>query len=270
MPIIPPINPFPPPSIDISLTPQVIFEDENATLSWDIANATCATLSYQEEAHFLLPDLTQISGTKADGGSYGSGGSAKCDLERVDSWTFEGSGYRQSHITFYFDASSYLWIIRRTVERHRTTWLDILSVPTFKGNATPERVSQIRDAIKTIDTTLRNGTCFGNNPDLNATIPVFANKQIDQAQLAAQLLIALQNMKLITFSVTDAAVANGHWHEYTNEIQIDWAPGIYLEYIIFHELLHKYAFNSQLFTYGYSVADIEGMGHAIAGTCFPL
>lgn len=256
------------PGINLSASMGVIFEDEFSTLSWAISNANCAEMSETFSKTGMTVDQAKVSGTKITGGGWGAGGMPPCALllngsVKVTGQAPFGSSYRRWWVTAHNTAglSATSW-----------RWIDVLSVPNFKGSSTPTRISGIRNALRTVDTMLRKG-CIYNDAALDTTVAAFKNGHLKRTELWARLLAELQNIKLTTFNCKDVADKDwggGHWGDYTNEIILDWSPSHtpYLEYVILHELVHKCGFNGDLLKF-YSTADIENQAHAVSGACFP-
>ena len=253
------------PMIILSIAPQVIFNDETAGLSWQIENATRASMSESRHVTLLVPS-SQISGTEFDGGGWGAGGTPDGGVAMTGSNIITGSLLGQGNYIYTISAHDNLQ--STTVSK----WLDILTIPNFKGNCTPSRISDIKNAIKTIDAALRNG-CIICDCSLDATVSVFINKHIDKINLWERILAELQNMQLITFNCIDTntdSQVGGRWIEHSNEIQLSWSPRLRpnYEYVILHELIHKSGLNSELLTKGYNKNEIEEHTFKITDSCF--
>lgn len=254
------------PVISIVAKPKVIFADESSTVSWQISNANCADMSIFATHTKAFADSTKISGNWINGTGYTTGGSPKCSLSMKGNDSWAGQAYNQGHIKVSIHASNPMG-----KSATKSTWIDILSTPQFKGTATAKRQSEIRNAIKDIDKKLRNG-CIYNNAALDQKVAAFKDGHLNRKQFSARLLVELQNLKLVTFHCKDVADKDweaGHWVDYTNEILLEWSPKYtpYLEYVILHELTHKCGFNSDLLKY-YSKASIENQAHLVSGVCF--
>lgn len=252
-----------PPALSLTAGPQVIFTDETATLSWSVANANCATMGSTKHVITLVAD-GNITGTKPQGGGFGAGGMPTCGLTQLTgSWAIPGQAHGHCHQMHWLTASNILAQSAST-----TRWLDILSLPQTKGAATQSRKTDIRSALKEIDTRLRNGKII-NDAYLDGQVPAFKNGHLSRKALWANLLAQLENIQLVTFNCVDVADnqwGGGHWQDYTNVVQLDWSPSYtpWLEYVIVHELMHKYGFNTTLMKWGYGTLDIEQQCHTVS------
>ena len=257
-----------PPGISLSASTEVMFEDETAMLTWNISNANCAEMGESMSKTGMIVSPTKTSGTQIAGGGWGAGGTPSCALSLSSSMNLTGQApFGSSHRRFWITAHN-------TAGKSATSWqwVDTLSIPQFKGSSTPTRISSIRSALKTIDKLLRNG-CIYNDKALDTTVAAFKNGHLKRTELWARLLAELQNIKLNTFNCNDVADNDwgaGHWADYTNEIFLEWSPSHtpYLEYVIFHELVHKCGFNGDLLKF-YSKGDVENQAHVVSGACFP-
>ncbi len=261
-----------PPIINISINPEVIFTDETAILNWRVSNAQYTSSSSTMSRTYLVADPTKASGNRLDGGGYGSGGSP-WGTAMSGSWKIEGARHQQQHLRQYVSARNALG---KSAEA--SAWLDILSIPQFKGASTPQRQSFIRNALKSSDKKLRNG-CIYNNAALDKTVAAFRDGRLNRQQFWWRLLIELQNLKLVTFNCQELRgtsqrvkdTASASFRDYSNEIILRWKVDLNLmptSYAILHELIHKCGFNSDLLKY-YSKASIETQAHLIAEACFP-
>lgn len=257
-----------PPNLSLSASPQVIFTDENATLSWKITNANCAQLGVTMNRTDLVVDGSNISGTKPQGGGWGSGGMPPCVLQMNDNCKFSGKFFGHGHQVHWLSASN---VMAKSASASR--WIDILSIPKYKGAATPSRKSDIRSALKTIDNKLRQGAVY-NDSSLDSKVPVFKNNHLNRKAFWWRLVEEIENIELDTFHCKDVANKDwgaGHWQEYANEIVLEWSPQHtpWLAYVIVHELMHKCGFNSTLKKWGYNKNEIEQQCHTVSGACIP-
>jgi hypothetical protein len=256
-----------PPNLSLSASPQVIFIDENATLSWKVTNANCATMGFTKRSTDLVADGSNISGTKPQGGGWGAGGMPHCGLTQMSgSWKISGQSYGHGHQVHWLSASN---VMAKSASASR--WLDILSIPKYKGAATQSRKSDIRSALKTIDNKLLNGAVY-NDSSLDSKVPAFKNNHLNRKAFWARLVAEIENIELDTFHCKDVADKDwgaGHWTEYANEIVLEWSPKNtpWLAYVIVHELMHKCGFNSTLKKWGYSKYEIEQQCHTVSKAC---
>ncbi|MFZ0159526.1 MAG: hypothetical protein WAL50_10900 [Kineosporiaceae bacterium] len=250
----------------VSAAPEIIFTDEQSTVTWSVTNATGATMSESAHTSTLLPG--GISGTMHDGGSWGAGATPGCGAPMSGSWPV--SGQTSGHCRRYY--AVHACTAPGQPSAADTAWLDVLGVPTFTGAATSARVKEIRDAVKAIDLALRQGAVI-NDPALDATVDAFTTGRIDRRQFWYRLLDELENLHLDTFAcqdVTDKKWGGGHWSDYGNQILLDWSPSYTpaLDYVIAHELIHKCGFNGCLLTW-YSHSQIETMCHEVSSSVIP-
>ena len=265
-----------PPGISLTLMPQVIFVGESTLLSWNISNANCADKSVTQYFTSLKAQAGAISGTVPAGGGFGAGGMPVCALSKwmSGSENISGMPFGPRNEWHHFNAKNALGKSATT-----SRWIDVLSVPQFKGNSTPKRIAAIKKAIKTIDKKLRDG-CIYNDTGLDKTVAAFKDGHIDRRAFWARLLAELQNLKLVTFNCKDVSDKNwgaGHWADYTNEIILEWSPSHtpYLEYVILHELIHKCGFNGNLLKYyakytkSPNETGVENQAHKVTGACIP-
>ena len=251
-----------PPGISVTTSHEVIFENETATVTWSVTDATCATPGYSVVSHRLIPG--SICGTQLDGASVGFGGYPPCVGTSGNATFPQLPMIGSSHIVMGVSA------INSSKSASAAVWIDILSLPQFNGAATAGRVAAIKTAIKNIDKNLRAG-CIYNDASLDVTVPAFKNGQLNRKTFWWRLLVELQNLKLDSFVCNDVADNNwggGHWGDYGNDVILEWSPSHTpnLEYVILHELVHKCGFNSAL---PYSHNDIENQAHAVSGSCYP-
>ena len=256
------------PTVTLTASPQVIFEDESSTLSWSLANSNCASSGLSHHKTGLVIDTSSYSGTRRGGGGFGAGSSLPCGVQNgTGSWEVTSkvtSG--PSHARAWLNASS---PIGSSIEK--TVWIDLLSVPKSQG-ATPQRLAEIRNAIRDIDSRLRTG-CIINDTWLDSKVDAFKKQHINRKQFWFRLLAELQNIGLVTFicnDVSDTDWSAGSWKDFTNDIVLEWSPSHtpYLEYVILHELCHKVGFNGSLLKY-YSVPEVENQAHTVSGACYP-
>jgi hypothetical protein len=260
-----------PPQVGVSVTASVIFEDEKTSVSWTTSkDASCVTTGLGARASRLVADASQLTGVKADGGLWGGGGSPACGAP--------GAGQRTIGISDVLSSPNYhgcvaTWGVSAANaqggQASQHVVIDILGLPTFSGACSPARQTAIKAAVKDVCARLRKGSLL-NNGKLDATIDAFKTNYITRVQLWSRLMVALQNLNLVTFSchdfATDKENYGGHWDEYGNEIKLGWSPGYqpYLEYVILHELIHKCGFNGAMKSAkNYSNADIEIQNHRI-------
>jgi hypothetical protein len=264
-----------PPTINFTLNPQVIFEDESTVESWNVSNASCVTVGNATiDTEDLKADPTQESGAAPDAYGYGFAGGIPCDAAQSGSLTIPANGllsvggHYQGHYTWYCDAKNALG-----QEAVASDWLDVLSLPQFAGSYAAH-TTEIRNAIKDVDKTLRGGAIY-NDTALDNNVDPFKKGQMSRTGLWATLLVALQNLKVVTFNCIDLALGDpnpcGQWGDYSNEIKLYWQPGYnpYLQFIIVHELIHKCGFNHGLNQFGYKDNEIETWACRIACTCYP-
>jgi hypothetical protein len=255
-------------SATLTAAPQVIFEDESATLSWNVVGANCVNMAFGHHSHGLVADTSNVSGTKTGGGGWGGGGTPPCGIQNgpgssnVTSQMTNGP----SHARASLRAES---PVGPPVDKW--CWIDLLSVPKFKG-ASAQRQTEIRNAIREIDTRLRGG-CIYNDTSLDSKVDAFKKGHLNRKHFWFSLMSALQNIGIVTFVCQDVSDSNwgaGHWTDYTNEIILEWSPSHtpYLEYVILHELCHKVGFNGSLRAY-YSHNEIETQAHLLSGACYP-
>ena len=268
--------PTDPPIIKISANPEVIFEDESTTLSWNIANANYAEHSMITRGSYLLVDLFKPSGTKQDGGKWGSGGSPPCKNAKCmnGSWSIVGKAHKQQHIIVSIKASN---ILGKT--KAASQWVDVLSIPKFKGTYTKSysgyksREAWIRNTLKYIDKKLREGYIL-NNSGLDKKVLAFKDGHLSRQQIWANLLRLLQNIKLVTFiceETTNKNAASASFKSYSNDFYFRWKPSYNLgpsEYAVLHEMVHKVGFHDSLLKY-YSVSSIENQTDLVASIIFP-
>jgi len=269
-------GPGQPPSIKISVNPQVIFEDESTTLSWTIGNANCAGKSEKVEGTSMIAWAGNYSGTKITGGFWGAGATVSCpwgllpmsDSEKIDGKKLGGARH-ESHSIYAENAmgkSATAW-----------QWVDILSVPQFTGASNATRIANIRNAIKTIDKKLRNG-CIYNDTYLDTKVDAFKKGHLDRKEFWALLLVQLQNIGLVTFNckdVTDAQwkkTGGVQWAIFKNDITLFWSPSHtnpnFPRWIML-ALVLKCGFNNDLGKFGYSGSDIFSQAWDVATACSP-
>jgi hypothetical protein len=268
-----------PPMINIVANPKVIFEDESCVFSWNVSNANSVRCSLNESADYLLADSSDPSGTKHDGGGIGHGDWLPCtDPACMSStWTIGGPALKQRNSWFHVWADNVLGGSATAGQ-----WTDILSIPNFTGNYTTpysgfsSRQAWIRDTLKKIDEKLRNG-CILSDVSLDQTVDAFKQGYLSRQEVWANLLCALQNMKLVTFKCenllgTDQSVIDtppASFQPYSNLLIFRWKPDLGLgptEYAIMHELVHKCGFHNDLLMY-YSGSDIEYQTDLVASAC---
>ena len=250
----------------MSVTPSVIFTDQQSSLTWNVANATGATKGMSAHTTNLVPG--GISGTKYDGAKWGAGGTPICGAPMSGTFQISGQAYghcRQHH-------SVHACTLPALPSAAADAWLDILGLPQFKGNATAGRKADIRTALTTLDNVLRGGAIV-NDTGLDSSVDAFKTGRVNRKYFWGRLMAELENLNLDAFVCTDVTDANwggGHWADYTNDIILDWSPSYapYLEYVIAHELIHKCGFNSTLLQW-YSTSQVELMAHAVSASVFP-
>jgi hypothetical protein len=268
-------------SAKASTTPQVIFENETATHSWSVKNATAAERGAGYVSEELVADPSQLSGTSLGGTTWGGGG--------VPKWSPAG-GSDSGTETVYGKLGSlgarvhtYEVIAYGSVSSvSAAAWVDVLSPPSFTGSysqlnypgSSQTRKQAILSAIKTDVAELRDG-CIYNDVALDVKVAAFKNNQLNRKEVWRKVLREMQNLDNITFDVLDVAGSGGGgWEERANTIHLDWPPSATgkipkLTYVILHELIHKSGFNSELKAAGYSSSQIENMTYAVTDSCFP-
>jgi hypothetical protein len=252
------------PSLSLTVGQAVIFQDESTTVNWQATNAAFANLGYHDQYSILLADASQIGATRQNGGGYGAGGWPGNGTPLSGSATCGG----QPHFRF---ESWYLSATNAAGQAAGTSlWLDVLSVPQFKGMATAARQVNIRNAIRDILGKLRQG-CILNDAALDQTVGAFQKKLLSRAEVWWRLVTALQNLVLITFDCQDVTSgAVGSWSTHSNDIILRWLPngGPNLPYVILHELVHKVGFHSGLYS-AFSGPEIESQCDTVASSCYP-
>jgi hypothetical protein len=267
------LPPFPPvvwhasPTVTVSPSPEALFTDESATLTWTTTNATCIGMGQNVITTKLAADPTKVSGTKFAGSSYGVAGWPPCALPVNGTTKVTGPPYGASHRIIGITAKS-----AAGADATAGWWVDVLPGPQFTGAASPARVTAIRTAIKTVDRLLRYG-CIYHHTGLDASVAAFKDGHLNRTEVWSRLLRELQNIKLVTFhcqDVADAAWGAGSWGDYSNTVNLEWSPSHtpYLAYVILHELVHKCGFHGELLKH-YSVQSIEQQAHAVSGACLP-
>jgi hypothetical protein len=260
-------------------SPKVIFENENAKHSWSVSNADTASLGSYTKSVTLVPDLTQNSGTKRTGGSLGAGATPIWSPSGgTDSGTATVYGKMGSYGARWH--TNYVKAYNSAGNADASAWVDVLSIPSFKGTyakpdyagASQTRKQAILTALKAIEKELRGG-CIYNDGKLDATVVTFKSKSMKRKDVWMDIMLEMQNMRNITFEVKDVPAssgAGGAWGDYNNTIYLYWTTSSQprLEYVILHELIHKVGFNSKLLG-KYSVSQIETMAHAVTDSCFP-
>lgn len=248
------------PTVNFTIVPAVIFTNETATATWSTANALTVGTSYSVSSTLTVVDTDERSGTRVNGGSHGGGGSPP-SYEGVHSgqWTLNSGmwGWGPSHYAYgIFVTSPYGKSL--TVSRD----VDVLGVPQFAGNATPERRRDTRDAIRLITRRLRGGRIL-NDALLDNSVAAFRDHQLDRRSFWGRLLTEIHNLNLVTFNCIQGVSAGGSWDDYKNEIKLIWSPthAPRLDYVIAHELIHKCGFHGGLT--GYTAAEIEQQAHLV-------
>jgi len=261
-----------PPIIDISINPQVIFEDESAVLSWSIADASCAESRIYTFLERLTEDTENISGTRIISGEWGEFEPLSCSLEMDGVTSFTPGVLGPHHRTHSINARNLMG-----EEAVASADMDILSLPQVSA-CTGTRERAIKSAVKNVYVMLKGG-CIASDGTLDATVDVFSRGLISRGQLWGYLLRELMNINVDTFvcqDVEDEEWGGGHWTEYANNISLDWSPSWspYLEYVILHELIHKCGLNNSLREHYLELSDsefmrtIEEQAHTISGSCF--
>jgi hypothetical protein len=248
-----------PPSITMTAPSPVIFTDESSTVTWNVTDTNCVTTGETMTITRLVADPTDPSGSKYDGGAWGSGWTVSCGGGNPGSRTVQGSR-GQRHTVLHVHASNAVG-----KSGAKSQWVDTLAIPKFDGNATPARKAWIRATLKKIDAKLREGRVVSDGY-LDTTVKAFKKGCLTRQGVWARLLAELQNLDLVTIKCEDTqdkSKPTASWQTYSGLIYLRWRQGIGpSEYALCHELVHKVGFHQGLYGCGHSKDDIEcGVDH---------
>ncbi len=264
-----------PPVINMSVSSQVIFQDETATISWDVKNLDVSSLGIGGYKTVLIPN-GDSSGVKNDGGGWLSGGGPPVQGDWIDSMVIDG--------TFFPGFQSFGAGISGTsggLASDAGVWLDRLYTPNFTGTgSTPPRVKEIRDALREIDKRLHYGAIFWD-AYMDYTLPAFKNKHLNRLDFYHLLRDVVWNISIVTFECKDrpdseygigpGKYGTGDFADYDPHIYLNWFPNHTpnVVYVVCHELVHKCGFNSDLWLKGgnYKVPQIEDMAFYATDVC---
>ncbi len=252
------------PSVSLSASRVVAFDNESVRFSWDVRNASCAQRTFGASHTRLAPDTSQNSGTAVVGGWTMQSFAPPCQKVGSGSDTITHASpqiYGQT-----------IWAENPSGPLIRGAHAYFVRSPAFRGNYST-RVNAIRHAIRDIVTRLKRG-CIVNDKSLDTSVPAFRDKRLDRRAFYSRLLAEFENLHLLTFECVDFAKDSdnyyGRFTDRSNTIQLGWSPNRqpYLPYVILHELCHKAGFHSSLLPY-YSRASIENQTHQVSGICYP-
>jgi hypothetical protein len=262
--ILMPIRGSPTPTINLSSSNDVIFNDESATISWNISNATCIDYG-----------LGFAGGGCPNYGCYAGGGTPACVMPNVGQITVELSNLTSNdnnirHGIAYFgiDASNSMG-----GKADADLSIGILSLPKFSGASNQKRINEVKNAIKTIFRALLN-YCILSDTTLDNSVAAFKDGHLKRTDVYWNLRKEINCMELNTINckdVSDQDFDGGDWDsKYPNVIGIEWSPNHLpcLEYVILHELTHKIGFNEYLLQW-YDRPNIEMQTYKVASACYP-
>lgn len=243
-----------PPAITINAPNPVIFTDESTTVTWKVADTNCVSTGESIHITGLVPDPTNPSGSKYDGGGWGSGWSIGCGGGNPGSRTLQGAQGKR-HALIHVHASN-----AAGKSGAKSQWADVLGIPKFEGNATASRQAWVRATLKKIDTELRKGRVLSDGY-LDSTVKAFKKGCLTRKGIWSRMLAELQNLDITLIKCEDTqdkTKAAATFETYTGRIFLRWKPTTMpSEYALCHELAHKAGFHSGLYACGLSAADIE-------------
>lgn len=263
-----------PPLINMSVSSEVIFQDESSTISWDIKNADVSSLSIGGYETVLIPN-GDSSGVKHNGGGYLSSGYPPVQGDWNGSEKINGTFFK-TYQEFYVGISSIGGGVTSTAD----VWMDRLYTPNFGGNgSTPSRIKEIRDALRDIDKRLHYG-CIYWDTYLDTTLPAFKNKHLNRIDFYTLLRDVVLNISIVTFNCQDLPDSDygpppkhgtGDFADYDSQVHLNWFPSHTpnVLYVVLHELIHKCGFNIDLMMKGnYTHDQIEDMAFYVGDVCF--
>lgn len=256
-----------PPTISITAPNPVIFTDESTSVGWNVSDTNCVSTGETMNVTRLLVDPTNPSGSKYDGGGWGSGWSVGCGGGNPGSRTIQGAqGSR--HTVIHVHASNAFG-----KSGAKSQWVDTLGVPKFEGNSTAARQAWIRASFKKIDAKLREGRVLYDGY-LDGTVKAFKKGCLTRTAVWSRLLAELENLTITPIKcedTSDQAKAYASFESYTGRIILRWKPGKSpSEYALCHELVHKAGFHQSLYACGLSQKDIECGADHIASAILGL
>jgi hypothetical protein len=243
-----------PPAITVTAPNPVIFTDESSTVTWTVSDTNCVSTGETIHITGLVADATNPSGSKYDGGGWGSGWSVGCGGGNPGSRTIQGVQGKR-HTVLHVHASN-----AASKSGAKSQWIDTLGIPKFEGNADATRKAWVRATLKKIDAELRNGRVLSDTY-LDSTVKAFKKGCLSRKTIWSRMLAELENLDITPIKcedTQDVTKASASFESYTGRIFLRWKPGTMpSEYALCHELAHKAGFHQSLFACGLSVADIE-------------
>lgn len=203
----------------------------------------------------LLADQANPSGSKYNGGGWGSGWTPSCFGGNPGSRTIQGNQWGSGRTIIHVHASN-----AAGKSASGSQWIHTLGIPKFEGNCTANRQTWIRASFRKIATKLQEGRVLYDSY-LDNTVKAFKKGCLTREGIWWRLLAELQNLNIAPIKcedTTDPKAAFASFEAYTGRIYLRWkgteSPS---EYALCHELVHKAGFHNSLYACGLSPNDIE-------------